>query len=88
LFLEEAWKALEDAGYAGTSVNETRCGIYVGCGASGYGNLFVGEPPAHAFWGNSPSIIPARLAYHLNLQGPAISVDTACSSSLVSVHLA
>jgi acyl transferase domain-containing protein/tryptophanase/SAM-dependent methyltransferase len=88
LFLEEAWKALEDAGYAGNSVNETRCGIYVGCGNSGYGNLFAEEPPAHAFWGNSPSIIPARLAYHLNLQGPAIAVDTACSSSLVSVHLA
>jgi polyketide synthase PksM len=88
LFLEEAWKALEDAGYAGASVNETQCGIYVGCGTSGYGTLFVGEPPAHAFWGNSQSIIPARLAYHLNLQGPAIAVDTACSSSLVSVHLA
>jgi polyketide synthase PksN len=88
LFLEEAWKALEDAGYAGNSVNETRCGIYVGCGNSGYGNLFAEAPPAHAFWGNSPSIIPARLAYHLNLQGPAIAVDTACSSSLVSVHLA
>jgi 3-oxoacyl-(acyl-carrier-protein) synthase/acyl carrier protein len=88
LFLEESWKALEDAGYAGNSVNETRCGVYVGCGTSGYGTLFVGEPPAHAFWGNSQSIIPARLAYHLNLQGPAIAVDTACSSSLVSVHLA
>ena len=88
LFLEEAWKAFEDAGYAGNSLNEARCGIYVGCGNSGYGNLFVEEPPAHAFWGNSPSIIPARLAYHLNLQGPAIAVDTACSSSLVSIHLA
>ncbi len=88
LFLEESWKALEDAGYAGNSVNETRCGVYVGCGTSGYGTLFSGELPAHAFWGNSQSIIPARLAYHLNLQGPAIAVDTACSSSLVSVHLA
>ena len=88
LFLEESWKALEDAGYAGNSVSETRCGIYVGCGPSGYSNLFGEEPPAHAFWGNSQSIIPARLAYHLNLQGPAIAVDTACSSSLVSVHLA
>jgi amino acid adenylation domain-containing protein len=88
LFLEEAWKALEDAGYAGHSVNEARCGTYVGCGPTGYGTLFLEEPPAHAFWGNSQSIIPARIAYHLNLQGPAIAVDTACSSSLVSVHLA
>lgn len=88
LFLEEAWKALEDAGYAGNSVNESRCGIYVGCGPSGYSTLFAEGPPAHAFWGNSTSITPARLAYQLNLRGPAIAVDSACSSSLVSVHLA
>ena len=89
LFLEESWKALEDAGYAGKSVQETRCGVYVGCaGSSNYTRFFATEPPAHAFWGNSDSIIPARVSYCLNLQGPAIAVDTACSSSLVSLHLA
>jgi len=88
LFLEEAWKALEDAGYAGQSVHEKECGIYVGCGAPDYGSLFMDEPPAHAFWGNSASVIPARIAYYLNLRGPAVAVDTACSSSLVSIHLA
>src|SRR2546429_3269787 len=36
----------------------------------------------------SPAIAAARLAYHLNLKGPAIAVDTACSSSLVATHLA
>ena len=89
LFLEESWKALEDAGYAGKSSQETQCGVYVGCaGSSNYASFFGAEPPAHAFWGNSDSIIPARIAYCLNLQGPAIAVDTACSSSLVSLHLA
>lgn len=34
------------------------------------------------------SIIPARIAYLLDLQGPAIAIDTACSSSLVAIHLA
>lgn len=29
-----------------------------------------------------------RVAYSLNLRGPAISVETACSTSLVTVHLA
>ncbi|MEK4111144.1 type I polyketide synthase [Paenibacillus sp. FSL M7-1414] len=32
--------------------------------------------------------MPARIAYYLNLHGPAITVDTACSSSLVAIHLA
>ena len=88
LFLEECWKALEDAGYAGKNVHEKQCGVYVGCGKSGYGRLFTGDTPPQAFWGNSESVIPARIAYYLNLQGPAIAVDTACSSSLVAIHLA
>ncbi len=88
LFLEESWRALEDAGYAGKAVHEKQCGVYVGCGSSNYDQLFMEEAPPHAFWGNSASVIPARIAYHLNLQGPAIAVDTACSSSLVAIHLA
>lgn len=88
LFLEESWRALEDAGYAGKSVQEIQCGIYVGCGSSGYDRLSTGDVPPQAFWGNSASVTPARIAYSLNLQGPAIAVDTACSSSLVAIHLA
>ena len=88
LVLEEAWKALEDAGYAGTSIEGRQCGVYMGCAAGDYKQLFKDVPPAQAFWGNAGSVIPARIAYHLNLQGPAIAIDTACSSSLVAMHLA
>ena len=88
LFLEESWRALEDAGYVGKSANEKQCGVYVGCGSSNYDTLFSGNPPPQAFWGNSSSVIPARIAYCLNLQGPALAIDTACSSSLVAIHLA
>jgi len=88
LFLEESWRALEDAGYAGKGVHEKQCGVYVGCGSSNY-DRFIGEDtPPQAFWGNSQAVTPARIAYCLNLQGPAIAVDTACSSSLVAIHLA
>ncbi|HEX9984336.1 MAG TPA: SDR family NAD(P)-dependent oxidoreductase [Thermoanaerobaculia bacterium] len=88
LFLEESWRALEDAGYAGKGAHEKQCGVYVGCGTSNYDHLFGDEPPAQAWWGNSQSVVPARIAYHLNLQGPAMAVDTACSSTLVAIHLA
>ncbi|PSL48184.1 acyl transferase domain-containing protein [Chitinophaga niastensis] len=90
LFLEEAWKALEDAGYAGNNMQHRLCGIYVGCNGGDYRQLFKdGEDiPAQAFWGNLSSIVPARIAYYLDLHGPAIAVDTACSSSLVAIHLA
>ncbi|GAX60249.1 beta-ketoacyl synthase [Candidatus Scalindua japonica] len=87
-FLEESWKALEDAGYAGEGVVGRQCGVYVGCGAGDYQQLFNDNAPAQAFWGNASSVIPARIAYYLDLQGPAIAIDTACSSSLVAIHLA
>ncbi|MBT7755476.1 MAG: amino acid adenylation domain-containing protein, partial [Candidatus Magasanikbacteria bacterium] len=88
LFLEEAWHALEDAGYAGDGARGSSCGVYVGCAAGDYHYLFGEAPPPQAFWGNSGSVIPARIAYHLDLQGPAVAVDTACSSSLVALHMA
>jgi polyketide synthase PksM len=99
LFLEECWKALEDAGYAGgesavqrftmaTTSGERRCGVYVGwCGVD-YAFLLGDNPPPQAHWGTTGSVIPARIAYFLDLHGPAVAVDTACSSSLVAVHLA
>nr|AEC04357.1 polyketide synthase [Chitinophaga sancti] len=88
IFLEETWKALEDAGYAGADMEGKTCGIYVGCHAGDYQDLFSGHEPAQAMWGNASSVVPARIAYFLNLKGPAVSVDTACSSSLMSIHLA
>lgn len=88
IFLQEAWNALEDAGYATDNINGAKCGVYVGCNSGDYSNLFDENAPAQAFWGNAASITPSRIAYFLNLKGPAISLETACSSSLVAVELA
>ncbi|MGS5020735.1 SDR family NAD(P)-dependent oxidoreductase [Paenibacillus sp. JJ1683] len=88
LFLEEAWHALEDAGYAGTGMDGRRCGVYVGCAEGDYQRLLGEDLPPQALWGHMGSVIPARISYYLNLHGPAIAVDTACSSSLVATHLA
>jgi acyl transferase domain-containing protein/NAD(P)-dependent dehydrogenase (short-subunit alcohol dehydrogenase family)/acyl carrier protein len=88
LFLETSWQALEDAGY--TQDNATKsCGVFVGASAGDYLSCIPEtERIAQSFWGNSAAAIPSRIAYHLNLHGPAMTVDTACSSSLLAVHLA
>jgi polyketide synthase PksN len=89
LFLQEAWNALEDAGHAGASIDRERCGIYVGSGGGDYFDLTSPFAyPAQAYWGNMNSMVPARLAYYLDLHGPAMTVNTACSSSLTAVYLA
>ena len=92
LFLEEAWKAVENAGYAGGALSESRCGVYVGLMNTDYEDLLTQAhaltPKAHELTGTAGSILASRIAYHLNLRGPAIAVDTACSSSGVAVHLA
>ncbi|MEH1778399.1 MAG: SDR family NAD(P)-dependent oxidoreductase [Nostoc sp.] len=91
LFLEEAWKALEDAGYANNaSISNTKCGVFVGADPGDYRIKMreAGVPSEpQSFWGNAGSLIAARISYFLNLKGPSITVDTACSSSLVAIHL-
>ena len=87
LFLEEAWRTIEHAGRAGDLAGR-RCGVFVGASAGDYDKLFRAQPPGQAFWGNTTSLIPGRIAYFLDLKGPAAAIDTACSSSLVALHLA
>ena len=91
VFLTEVWRALEDAGYAGAAMEGADCGVFVGCHGGDYTHLMAEKgvlPDAFAFTGNAASILAARIAYLLDLKGPALAVDTACSSSLVAVHLA
>ncbi|MEJ2693979.1 MAG: SDR family NAD(P)-dependent oxidoreductase, partial [Candidatus Thiodiazotropha sp.] len=92
LFLQEAWSALEDAGYSPQALAGRRCGVFAGCeGRSDYFTDFDRQSEAYGaeyFMGNSNSILAARIAYFLDLKGPAVTIDTACSSSLVALHLA
>ncbi|MBU6398819.1 MAG: SDR family NAD(P)-dependent oxidoreductase [Verrucomicrobia bacterium] len=90
LFLEACWHALEDAGYTAARMAQSRCGVFVGAAASDYATILAesGIARVQAFWGNAVAVIASRIAYFLNLKGPAVAVDTACSSSLVSLHMA
>ncbi|VWD01686.1 SDR family NAD(P)-dependent oxidoreductase [Burkholderia lata] len=91
VFLEQAWRALEDAGHAVGPERRVNCGVFVGTAAGDYMQLLQAAgatDSGQVFLGNSASILAGRIAYFLNLEGPTVAVDTACSSSLVALHLA
>lgn len=93
LFLQTAWHTIEDAGYAGEGINGRNVGVYVGYSKVGYDyeRLVTANYPEELknyIIGNLPSVLSSRIAYFLNLKGPALTIDTACSSSLVAVHMA
>ena len=89
LFLEVAWNALEDAGYAGAD-RETDTGVFAGVMYGDYGALANQSAPG----ANNPYrswegfSLANRLSQLLGFSGPSLAVDTACSSSGTALHLA
>ncbi|SHJ86463.1 Phosphopantetheine attachment site [Clostridium cavendishii DSM 21758] len=94
LFLQVAVQAMEDAGYGTKKLADTNTGVYIGYSddfCQEYKTLVATAQPELynlSISGNVHSIIASRIAYILNLKGPAMLVDTACSSALTAVHLA
>jgi acyl transferase domain-containing protein/enoyl-CoA hydratase/carnithine racemase len=91
IFLEEAYHAIEDAGYAADGLKGKRCGVFVGTAASDYHEVLAAaglETSRFTMTGLMSSLLASRISYFLDLRGPAIAVDTACSSSLVALHQA
>jgi acyl transferase domain-containing protein/acyl carrier protein len=91
LLLEVCWEALEDAGEVPARLRGSGTGVYIGVSTSEYVQRQLADPAgvgAYTATGGSPAMAAGRLAYLLDLHGPALAVDTACSSSLVAAHLA
>ncbi|QJD81939.1 non-ribosomal peptide synthetase [Cohnella herbarum] len=94
LFLQTAWKSIEDAGYCRRTLAGSRTGVYVGFNSDSlydYKRMISDTDPellSMGVPGNISSIIAGRISYLLDLNGPSLCVDTACSSSLVAIHLA
>jgi acyl transferase domain-containing protein/acyl carrier protein len=92
MVLETSWHALEDAGLTRARLAHATTAVYLGITSNDYGALIQDGPldaiAPTAGSGNALSVAAGRVAYFLDLHGPAISVDTACSSSLVAIHLA
>ncbi|MFF0454138.1 SDR family NAD(P)-dependent oxidoreductase [Nocardia africana] len=92
LMLEVTWEALDDAGMAGRAAGSS-VGVYVGGFVVDQSVIGVVGPALfhtdmHTPASASYTMLSNRIAYALNLVGPALTVDTACSSSLVAFHLA
>jgi polyketide synthase PksN len=85
LLLQEAWNALEDAGYGAEQIKNNKIGMFVGVEQGDYQQITNWEGGVTS---NSNSILASRLAYFLNLNGPVMAVDTACSSGLMAAHQA
>ena len=94
LFLQVAWKAIEEAGYRpedlAPSARGNRVGVFAGVTAQTY------SLHGPSLWQNGSAAIPNsfewslanRVSYHLDFVGPSVPVDTACSSSLTALHMA
>ena len=95
LMLETSWRALEDAGMDPDRLRGSRTGVYAGISNHDYRSLIMAgreitEPAAslYAVSGTSFNTAIGRVAFALDLEGPAMALDTACSSSLVAIHQA
>ena len=92
VFLEGCWEALERAGYAPTRIRGA-VGVYAGATHNTYYLHHLHGLPElrelvgseQVMLGNEKDYLATRVAYKLNLMGPAISLNTACSSSLVAI---
>ncbi|MFI0733787.1 SDR family NAD(P)-dependent oxidoreductase [Streptomyces sp. NPDC021225] len=89
LLLQTCWEAVERAGMVPKELGGSSTGVYLGLYDSGYlASAGLGQLDGHVGTGAAASVASGRLAYALDLRGPAVTVDTACSSSLVALHLA
>ena len=92
VFLETAWKALEDAACVAADFPGL-IGVYAGAGNNTYYTRNVLGHPAlieqvgefQVMTGNEKDYIATRVAFEFDLRGPALSIHTACSTSLVAI---
>ncbi|MFE2755822.1 SDR family NAD(P)-dependent oxidoreductase [Actinosynnema sp. NPDC059335] len=95
VFLECAWTALESAG-CDPAASTGRIGVFAGTSMNSYllfnvmGNrrLYDSTGPYRTLLASDKDFLATRVAYQLDLRGPALTVQTACSTSLTAVHLA
>jgi len=94
VFLELCWAVFEDAAIDPARL-DVPVGVYGACSANTYlRNVLLADRALYASLGGLQSLVGAdadhlatRVAWKLDLRGPAMTVRSACSSSLVAVQL-
>ena len=88
--LRLAWRSLENSGINPDDLAGHDVGCYVGASALEYGPGLseFSHHSGHLISGTSLGVISGRIAYTLDLTGPALTVDTSCSSALAAFHTA
>lgn len=92
ILLECAWEAMEDAGHSARA-HPYPVGVYAGSSLNTYlmstGLMHrLAKEFVLTLSSSDKDFLATRIAYKLNLQGPAIAIQSACSTSLVAVHVA
>lgn len=98
VFLELAWEAMERSGYT-PETHRQRIGVYAGAYFDTYlltnlctdrefladliPQIQVGSLQCEL--GNDKDYLATRVAFKLNLRGPAMTLQTACSTSMVAI---
>ncbi|MBF0225801.1 MAG: SDR family NAD(P)-dependent oxidoreductase [Desulfobacterales bacterium] len=88
IFLETAWKTIEDAGYTRETLSQDKVGVFVGVMYGLYQMFYNSMNSYKVMPSSSYASIANRVSYVMNFKGPSMSIDTMCSSSLTAVHLA
>lgn len=88
--LRIAWRALENSGINPDDLAGHDVGCYVGASGLEYGPALseFSHHSGHLITGTSLGVISGRIAYTLDLCGPALTIDTSCSSALTAFHTA
>lgn len=95
ILLQLAWHSLESAGID-PNRTDYRIGTFTGVGSNQYAQKLI-YPNSERFrgiqghslmLGNEKDFSASRVAYKLNLNGPAINIQSACSTGLAAVHTA
>ncbi|HEX2285560.1 MAG TPA: polyketide synthase, partial [Mycobacterium sp.] len=88
--LRIAWRTLENSGINPDDLAGHDVGCYVGASVLDYGPDMArfSDHSGHLITGTSLGVISGRIAYTLDLAGPALTVDSSCSSALAAFHVA